>query len=137
MAFSYDEMDAELKGTTQSLFWSVLGLTLLVGAGALVFSRVLTRRLTSMTAAAEEIAEGNFDVSLPLESPDEVGDLARGFKYMIGEVKTRGAKLEEREAHLRMVGEGAAEGIITANEDRSIRRFNGAAERSNARGDHG
>ncbi len=49
---------------------------------SLIFSRALTRPLQSMNQAAEQIAEGNYDVALTVRSRDELGQLAASINRM-------------------------------------------------------
>lgn len=55
-------------------------------AGAWLFSRWFTRPLSHLSAAARQMAEGNYDVRVPTESGDEIGRLAQDFNHMAGEV---------------------------------------------------
>ena len=127
MAFSEDELHADISSTWTKVFFSgalcVAGGILLV----VLIAHMLTRRLKQVTRASERIAEGNFDVKLPLDRRDEIGDLARGFEHMISEVQSREQKIEEREARLSTILEKAAEGIITVDVDGEIRSANSAA----------
>lgn len=57
----------------------------------------LTRNLVSLTNAGKEIAEGNFDINLPVKSQDEVGQLTRTFNLMANAVRTRVKELSNSE----------------------------------------
>ena len=65
-------------------FAATLGLGLLT---AVLLSRSLVRPLTEMSRAAGEIAAGNLDHPLTLDSPDELGDLARALNRMAGDLR--------------------------------------------------
>jgi len=54
---------------------------------ALLIARSIAKPLQRMTAATEEIARGNYDQTLDITSPDEVGRLAASFNTMSREVK--------------------------------------------------
>jgi two-component system OmpR family sensor kinase len=54
---------------------------------ALLIARSVAKPLQRMTAATEEIARGNYDQTLDITSPDEVGRLAASFNTMAHEVK--------------------------------------------------
>lgn len=58
----------------------------------------LTRHLKMLTLASEEIAAGNFDISLPVKSRDELGRLTAAFNIMAGAVQSRIEALRESEA---------------------------------------
>ena len=72
-----------------SLFLLVLDLI-----AAMVFSRWFTRPLHRLSAAAREVAAGNYDIQIPVEHNDEIGRLAGDFNHMTAEVK-RSAQLEK------------------------------------------
>ena len=54
---------------------------------ALLIARSIAKPLQRMTAATEEIARGNYDQTLDIISPDEVGRLAASFNAMVHEAK--------------------------------------------------
>lgn len=54
---------------------------------ALLIARSIAKPLQRMTAATEEIASGNYDQTLDITSPDEIGRLAASFNTMAHEVK--------------------------------------------------
>ena len=54
---------------------------------ALLIARSIAKPLQRITAATEEIARGNYDQTLDITSPDEVGRLAASFNAMVHEVK--------------------------------------------------
>lgn len=66
----------------------VLGL-----AGAFFFSRWFARPLTEISHAARAVTAGNYDVSVPKRSNDEIGVLAQDFNTMTREV-ARTAQLQ-------------------------------------------
>jgi signal transduction histidine kinase len=67
---------------------------------AILLSRTLARPLTEMSQAAREIAAGNLDHPLTLDSPDELGDLARALNRMAGDLRTREEELRAERADL-------------------------------------
>ncbi len=73
----------------QILIAGVIAVALAAIAGSL-FARAHGRRLRRLEEAAEAVAEGNFDVEIPIDSNDEVGQLARA----LHEMQTRLARLD-------------------------------------------
>jgi signal transduction histidine kinase len=54
---------------------------------ALFLSRSITRPIRALTAAADEIAQGRYEKRVPVNGEDELGQLARRFNVMAGEVQ--------------------------------------------------
>jgi signal transduction histidine kinase len=67
---------------------------------AVLLSRSLARPLTEMSRAAGEIAAGNLDHPLTLDSPDELGDLARALNRMAGDLRAHEEALRAERADL-------------------------------------
>jgi signal transduction histidine kinase len=62
----------------------IAGLIALIAASLIAFwaSGAVSRRLRRMRLAAEAVAEGHFDQPIPVDSSDELGQLARSFNEM-------------------------------------------------------
>lgn len=68
-------------------FAFVLGLIAATVLISVIASNRLTRTLRELFEATKKIAQGNFDVSIKVNSRDEVGGLADSFNWMAEEVK--------------------------------------------------
>ena len=88
---------ASLLSLGVAAFAVTLGLGLLT---AVLLSRSLARPLTEMSRAAGEIAAGNLDHPLTLDSPDELGDLARALNRMAGDLRAHEEALRAERADL-------------------------------------
>ncbi len=64
------------------LVWASLAALMLAAVLSFVMMRRVLAPLSRMTAISREIATGNFDVRVPAETRDEVGQLARAFNRM-------------------------------------------------------
>ncbi len=64
----------------------VMAIVILV---ALRSSRTVTRPIRQLAAATERVSEGELDVSVPVRSSDEIGQLARDFNAMVPQLKER------------------------------------------------
>ncbi|MBE2220803.1 MAG: response regulator [Anaerolineae bacterium] len=80
----------------------ILGISII---GALVAAQFLTKPILRLTAVAQQVREGNLDVQAPIESHDEIGDLAETFNSMtdrlrlvITQLKDHSDLLEQRVA---------------------------------------
>lgn len=78
----------------------VLTLLLLTGLGIW-----LTRHLGLLTQASQEIARGNFDVKLPVNSDDEVGVLTHAMNQMSRAVRQRIEALAQSEAKFHAIAD--------------------------------
>ncbi len=56
---------------------------------ALRSSRTVTRPIRQLAAATERVSKGDLDVSVPVRSSDEIGQLARDFNAMVPHLKER------------------------------------------------
>jgi len=61
--------------------------TVLALAGSYFVSKRISQPITHFTRTAKEIARGNFDERVVIESQDEIGQLARIFNYMTTELR--------------------------------------------------
>ena len=79
------------------MLFATLGVGLLV---SLLLSRTLARPLTQMSRAAAQIAAGNLDHPLTLDSPDELGDLARALNRMARDLRAHEEALRAERSEL-------------------------------------
>ena len=71
--------------------WITYGFFMIAGVSILVafVVRNIIRPLKTMTSTAKEIAGGNYNVSIPVYTSDEVGFLSEAFNKMAVEIKAR------------------------------------------------
>jgi PAS domain S-box-containing protein len=106
--------DERVRANSQSLQSTLL--TLGIPAVAIVMllvlvafvARILLDPLKAIATSARQISGGNFDVSLPRESRDEIGDLVRAFREMITAVQRRQREVTEALARERELSEISA-----------------------------
>jgi serine phosphatase RsbU (regulator of sigma subunit) len=83
---------------TRWLTIAVLALCVLMAIMLLVFGyaveRLVLRPLSALQQSARAIADGRYDVSLPPERNDEIGDLSRAFGVMAERVRRHTGELE-------------------------------------------
>lgn len=63
---------------------------------AFCFSSLLTKRMTVLSHAIDNVGKGNFDVDVRVTGRDEVGQLAYNFNVMVGRIKELVGKVEEQ-----------------------------------------
>jgi signal transduction histidine kinase len=88
---------ASLLSLGALVLFATLGVGLLV---SLLLSRTLARPLTQMSRAAAQIAAGNLDHPLTLDSPDELGDLARALNRMAKDLRAHEEALRAERSDL-------------------------------------
>ncbi len=108
-----------------------------------VFYHLVLRRLNHLNEGAQQISEGNYQLSLPLQGADELTDLTRCFNEMAAEIRQERDALQKShrsleaeiaqrlsvEQNLRMaasVFEHAREGIFFTNPEGIIFEMNAA-----------
>ena len=81
---------------TTGLLVLAISLTIVALLASLLISKRITEPIRTLTAVAEQVAEGRLDIKAPVNSKDEVGTLARAFNLMTSELELAHATLEER-----------------------------------------
>ncbi len=71
-----------LDAVNQSLWVAALLVILIAVLISILFARRLTSPIQHMTRAAKEISAGKLDQRIPVESRDEIGELAKSFNQM-------------------------------------------------------
>ena len=71
------------------MVWISLGMTIVLAGFAALMANRITGPLRKLTSAANEISEGDYDVVLPPETNDEVGELSKTFRLAIDRVRAR------------------------------------------------
>lgn len=71
-----------IERQSQSFIWIALGMVLLSAVLALFLAYFIGRPLKRVASAVKTLAVGGYDVRLPVEAADELGQLARDFNEM-------------------------------------------------------
>jgi len=100
------------------LFGSLLGV--LIASG-------ITVRLKRLATKADDLASGNFDVTLPTSGRDEIGDLARSLDSMRQALKENFGVLTADRDKLTAIFDGLNDAVMVVDNDGPIRFYNSAA----------
>ena len=65
----------------------IIAAIVLLFAGSFYFSDRLTKPMQRLVAEMKKVGKGNFDIELPVQSSDEIGELAESFNEMSRELK--------------------------------------------------
>lgn len=119
-------------------FWSTLLIGLAaVGTGlafSLFLAALLLRPLREMTQATRRIAARDYDIKLPENTDDELGDLAREFNAMVDHLRefhdlnVRKMLAEKRKGDT--ILRAISDGIVVVGPDLQVQTFNPAAVRA-------
>lgn len=102
-------------------FFEIILTILLLGLA----SYFLTRHVTVLLKCAEEIASGNYNIDIPVQTPDEIGLLANEFNIMAKAIQNRIIELSEtsnalsiKTAEFESIFNSIADSVIFVNTDR-------------------
>ena len=122
-AFSYCAL--QLLGSRQFLplagtaAFSLLAVVLVSG---MLLKRMVLAPISRLADSARQVARGDFDVFLPVDSGDEIGALTRCFNEMAQTVKDHTGDLERSVAQRTRQFTAIHEELLTANEELHARR---------------
>ncbi len=84
-----------VQGIFRSLI-IIVGSVLLVIAVSLYFSMRIITPIKKLRDATEELGKGNFNVLVPIESENEIGEVARTFNTMAKQIREYSENMEEK-----------------------------------------
>lgn len=121
LGLSLEEMQAEVRRTSALLLGiGVLGL--LIGIiGAAWLARRITTPLQKLVEGTKHISRGDFSLQIDIHSQDEIGNLARSFNEMSGQLQLLQRRMEEANKRLIQVEKLASIGHISAGIAHEIR----------------
>jgi class 3 adenylate cyclase len=76
------EAFAKESAFTRIMVLSTVGIIFVVCLAAAVAAQLFVRPLRKLEAGAQKISAGNYDVTIPVETRDEIGDLTQAFNEM-------------------------------------------------------
>ncbi len=85
----YDSVFGDRDRAIRVMIEISVGMTIVLALIAAFMANRITNPLRKLTAAANEISNGNYDVVLPPEANDEVGELSKTFRLAIDRVRAR------------------------------------------------
>jgi len=95
-----------------------------IGVG---IASLITVRLKRLATKADDLASGNFDVTLPTGGADEIGDLARSLDSMRQSLKENFGVLTADRDKLTAIFDGLNDAVMVVDDDGPIRFYNSAA----------
>jgi signal transduction histidine kinase len=116
-------LDALRSDSVRAAVLAILVGTML-GVG---IASLITVRLKRIADKADDIASGNFDVSLPVRGRDEIGDLARSLDSMRSSLKENFGVLTADRDKLTAIFDGLNDAVMVVDFDGPVRFYNSAA----------
>ncbi|NLT94578.1 MAG: cell wall metabolism sensor histidine kinase WalK [Clostridia bacterium] len=108
---------APISKTINSMRWLVvygaIGAILLASVVSFFLSRTLSRPLVQMNKVATEMAKGNFEHKIKVNSKDEVGLLGTSLNYMSERLKNNISELSHEKKKLENILASMSDGVIT------------------------
>ena len=96
VGFNSRSMRGVTEGVKASLFFT-LAVAFLAGlVGAILLAKAITSPLKQLTTAAGAVESGDLDISVPVTTSDEVGELSYSFNSMVVALKENRDKLIQR-----------------------------------------
>lgn len=95
------EILAPVQEMKKAVIWAALAATGLIVVVFYAFYRNTILRLAALSSASSAIAAGRYDISVPVESGDEIARLSANFNRMSSEIRTRTALIQKSEEKYR------------------------------------
>ena len=129
----YESPDRGLDETLAFLRYGILGAIgasiLLAGLASLILARQLSRPLLETRDAAIRVASGDYVTTVPVESDDELGEVAQAFNYMAEEVQHYVGEMQRQKGRLEAVLAASPEAVIATDHEERVTMANPAAAR--------
>ena len=93
---SYASVFSSRDRAIRIMIYISVGMTIILAAIAALIANRFTGPLRDLTSAANEISEGDYDVVLPPEKDNEVGELSRAFRIAIDNIRARAEDIKAR-----------------------------------------
>jgi two-component system, NtrC family, nitrogen regulation sensor histidine kinase NtrY len=110
---------------------------------ALFLSKIVTRPLSALAEATQEISRGRLDYRVDVSSADEIGDLVRSFNRMAEDLESSrrqieassrdlsaaNAELDQRRRQMETILENIPTGVLSLDDNRRVAHVNQALRR--------
>jgi two-component system, NtrC family, nitrogen regulation sensor histidine kinase NtrY len=93
---------------------------------ALFLAKLVTRPLSALAEATEEISRGRLDYRVNFSSGDEIGDLVRSFNRMAGDLEASRQQIESSRRQMETILESIPTGVLSLDATRRVTHVNQA-----------
>ncbi len=115
-ALKTEILNSSMNGIMLGLFLAIIF--------AFLFSKIFSSPIKELTIAVEDVARGNYDKKIYVNSHDEVGKLTTAFNLMSRELKYTIIQLKDRNIKLESILNSITNGVIAVDIDYNIMLLN-------------
>ena len=91
-----NDIEEEMSALTNEIIMYIfIGILISLGFG-FVIARMVSTPVKTLNSAAAKVAGGDVDVSVDIDTQDEVGNLAKSFNQMVSSIKTSLIEVQEK-----------------------------------------
>lgn len=127
----------DLKEDTNNILRSIFSIilqALLLGIGislvfAILLSVTIISPIKSLTQRSQKMASGDFEYTMDVKSPDEIGQLTETFNYMASELKTTMNAIQSEKEKVETILRYMTDGVMAFDTKGSIIHINPAAKK--------
>lgn len=116
----------DIKNILLTAYVVAITFSLLVG---FLFAKTLSNPLRKLTKQALEMADGNLDIKIDINSKDEIGKLADAFAKMARNIKMYISELEFEKQKLERILQNMSDGVVAVNSKNEIIHINESANK--------
>ena len=114
------DVQDNLESTTNTIILSI-GLSLVLATLlGILFARTLTEPITNLTKISKEMATGKLNQRIPINSNDEIGQLAESFNHMGLSLQNKINDMDKNKKRVDIIVQSMREGIIAFNRDGTL-----------------
>jgi nitrogen fixation/metabolism regulation signal transduction histidine kinase len=129
---AFDQLSLQRRAIRSNylLLLSLIALFILFVASWLAqyLARQISRPISALLLAAEEVSRGNLGYRVKVAAVDELAELVGGFNRMTGDLEANRAELEARRRFTEAILESIPTGVISVDATGAIQRVNNALE---------
>jgi len=114
---------------TALLLATGLGLVLVLVVGVYVLGRRIARPILAVQRAAQAVADGRLEATVPVATEDEIGVLAGSFNRMTARLRDLYAELRSKEEYFRSLIETSTDMIVVLDAEGRFRYVSPSSER--------
>lgn len=108
----FEQLNHQMRANFLDQWLVTFGLSLLL---VLLLNRNLSRPIRRLSAAVEQVQQGNYGIQVKVRQKSEIGRLSQAFNAMSLQLKTTLNALDKAEQHERLILASTAEGIYGMN----------------------